>query len=174
MLFFAYFSSCIHLFHFSAPSTTGSDDDIPTDNCICIMKFMTNHPNQSWDPTHTSIAVIHDSASFVRIALLAQNETSWYQIREMEAGGCPEILSAQKCNDETANEYLALSIIINKYFTSVFQKNADVCGTHEQITVLPPRFNIAECPINLSKHHDFTEFKQLSYNFNKYSQNIVT
>ena len=124
MLFFAYFSSCIHLFHFSAPSTTGSDDDIPTDNCIHMMKFMTNHPNQSWDPTHTSIAVIHDGASFVRIALLAQNETSWYQIREMEAGGCPEILSAQKCNDETANEYLALSIIINKYFTSVFQKNA--------------------------------------------------
>ena len=86
MLFFAYFSSCIHLFHFSAPSTTGSDDDIPTDNCVCMMKFMTNHPNQSWDPTCTSIA------SFVRIALLAQNETSCYQNREMEAEECLEII----------------------------------------------------------------------------------
>ena len=183
MLFFAYFSSymsvclpdClgvfylgnkIHVFHFSYLSTTVSDDDIPTENCICIMKFMIDHPNQSWDPTRASIAVIHDGAAFVRVALLAQNETSWYRIREMEAEGCPEILSAKKCNGDTAEEYLVLSIIINKYFIAVFQQLSDVYGSHEQITVLPLRFNIAECPINLSKHCDFTKFKQLSYNFN--------
>ena len=122
-----------------------------------MMRFMTQHPMQSHDPTRASLAIVYHGMNFQRVTLLARDMDKWYQIIERDTSGYPQILLANDCKDRFKVKYMALSVLMNTFFMQVFEELQKQCGNYVQIAQKPPRFNIAQYCINLSKY-DLFEF----------------